>query len=135
MYMYMLSFCMYIINVLKYARKQRVHLNMSCLHVAVSTISVYVIHHRMCYDAVSAAESLIDVSRLPTTRSGRRVLPPLAWWAGQRQVRNDHLGISFIDNGSPNPLLGVDVPVVKSDAVSDDTCVGVGGWRKWRSNR
>ena len=59
----------------------------------------------------------MQVSSLPQTRSGRKVIPPLAWWTGQRTVRDTSLECVSIENGLPNALLGVDTSLLVETTV------------------
>ena len=49
------------------------------------------------------------------TRSGRRVVPVLAWWTNQR-ISGCKEAV-FIEPGTPNLLQGTEVKTVKQDEV------------------
>ena len=54
----------------------------------------------------------VQMSALPQTRSGRKVIPPLAWWTGQRLSKDSSVDGVLIENGLPNALLGVDTSLI-----------------------
>ena len=57
------------------------------------------------------------LNRLPTTRSGRRVIPPLAYWTGQRVMVYQQTQCIHVVPGSQNTLHGELSLSFKSDDV------------------
>jgi len=59
------------------------------------------------------AETPVTMSSLPKTRSGRHVIPQLAWWTGQRVTIDPNNYTVDITPGTPDTLC----PVVPSNQV------------------
>ena len=59
----------------------------------------------------------MTIEDFPSTRSGRKVVPPLAHWANQRKVYYRGLDATGVIPGTVNTLSGISTLEFREDAV------------------
>ena len=77
-----------------------------------------------CDNVKGSIEAPLNLSDLPMTRSGRRVKPQLAWWAGQRLMYIPKCDAVEITPVTPHQLLIFPFPVVWCTSRKTSLCRG-----------